>query len=68
VLQIFAFLGFAGSVVTIYMVANEVVNLLRAIGILANFSDTMLGMTVLAWGNSIGGADPSLSDATLIVL
>jgi solute carrier family 24 (sodium/potassium/calcium exchanger), member 6 len=50
-------LGFAGSVVTIYMVANEVVNLLRAIGILANFSDTMLGMTVLAWGNSIGGLD-----------
>ncbi|XP_059480148.1 mitochondrial sodium/calcium exchanger protein-like [Neocloeon triangulifer] len=52
--NVFAFLGFAGSVVTIYMVANEVVNLLRAIGILSNLSDTMLGMTVLAWGNSIG--------------
>ena len=37
------------------MVANEVVNLLRAIGILSQMSDTMLGMTVLAWGNSIGG-------------
>ncbi|XP_065344834.1 mitochondrial sodium/calcium exchanger protein-like [Cloeon dipterum] len=52
--SIFAFLGFVGAVVTIYMVANEVVNLLRAIGILSNISDTLLGMTVLAWGNSIG--------------
>lgn len=51
----FAFLGFAVSVMWIYGLANEVVDLLQAIGIMFNLSDVILGITVLAWGNSIGG-------------
>ncbi|XP_046400218.1 mitochondrial sodium/calcium exchanger protein [Ischnura elegans] len=50
----FAFLGFVGSIVLIYMVANEIISLLRTVGIFFQINETSLGLTVLAWGNSIG--------------
>eukprot|EP00039_Didymoeca_costata_P021051 m.343244 g.343244 ORF g.343244 m.343244 type:complete len:751 (+) comp22547_c0_seq1:366-2618(+) len=50
----FAFLGFFVSVVWIYCVANEIVNVLQVIGRIMHISDAILGLTVLAWGNSIG--------------
>ncbi|XP_071444557.1 mitochondrial sodium/calcium exchanger protein-like isoform X2 [Hetaerina americana] len=50
----FAFLGFIGSIILIYMVANEIITLLRAVGIFFQLNETSLGLTVLAWGNSIG--------------
>ncbi|CAF0784595.1 unnamed protein product [Adineta steineri] len=49
----FAFLGFAVSVVWIYSVANEIVNLLTTFGIVFDISNTILGLTFLAWGNSL---------------
>ncbi|CAF3623708.1 unnamed protein product, partial [Rotaria sordida] len=49
----FAFLGFTVSVVWIYSVANEIVNLLSTFGIVFNISNTILGLTFLAWGNSL---------------
>lgn len=52
---IFAYLGFATSISWIYALANEVVDLLQAIGIIFNLSDFILGATILAWGNSLGG-------------
>ncbi|XP_069789285.1 mitochondrial sodium/calcium exchanger protein [Narcine bancroftii] len=51
---VFAFIGFLISIVLINCVAIEIVNLLRAFGIIFNLSNTVLGLTLLAWGNSIG--------------
>ncbi|OQR73641.1 sodium/potassium/calcium exchanger 6-like, partial [Tropilaelaps mercedesae] len=59
----FGFAGFAVSVFWIYMLANEVVSLLKAVGIVLDLSDTFLGMTVLAWGNSVGDFISNLSVA-----
>ncbi|XP_062890418.1 mitochondrial sodium/calcium exchanger protein [Mobula hypostoma] len=50
----FAFIGFLFSIVLINCIAIEIVNLLRSIGIIFNLSNTVLGLTLLAWGNSIG--------------
>ena len=78
----FAFLGFLMSVVWIYAIANEIVNLLQVSHILSSFrrfqsyscfvhqtfglmfhiSEALLGLTVLAWGNSIGD---TVSDSTM---
>ncbi|XP_023211898.1 mitochondrial sodium/calcium exchanger protein-like isoform X2 [Centruroides sculpturatus] len=51
---IFSYLGFAVSVTWIYCIAKEIVSLLKALGIVFGLSDAILGLTVLAWGNSIG--------------
>ncbi|KAJ7309615.1 hypothetical protein JRQ81_007669 [Phrynocephalus forsythii] len=50
----FAFLGFLVSALWISTTATEVVNLLRTMGVIFNLSNTVLGLTLLAWGNSIG--------------
>jgi Ca2+/Na+ antiporter len=53
--QLFAFLGFFTSALWINAAATEVVNILRSLGIVFRLSNTVLGLTLLAWGNSIGG-------------
>ena len=65
-LQAFAWLGFAVSIVWIYSIANEIVNLLQVFGIVMKLSDGILGLTLLAWGNScLLYTSPSPRDATL---
>ncbi|XP_075070037.1 mitochondrial sodium/calcium exchanger protein [Mixophyes fleayi] len=59
---LFSFVGFIASALWISAAATEVVNLLRTFGVIFRLSNTVLGLTLLAWGNSIGDF---ISDLTL---
>ncbi|XP_019850914.1 PREDICTED: sodium/potassium/calcium exchanger 6, mitochondrial-like [Amphimedon queenslandica] len=50
---VYAWAGFVLSVIWIYVIANELVNLLQVFGVVVKISDGILGVTLLAWGNCI---------------
>lgn len=54
VLVVWLLFSFLMSVVWILLVADEVVGLLYTFGIILKIPETVLGLTVLAWGNSLG--------------
>lgn len=49
-----AFLGFAVSIAWISSLATEVVSVLKALGVILDISDSLLGLTIFAVGNSLG--------------
>lgn len=60
---VFSILGFVVAGSWTYLLASEVVSLLKGVGILINLSDAILGLTVLAWGNSLGDLVSNVSMA-----
>ncbi|KAL2834506.1 Sodium/calcium exchanger protein-domain-containing protein [Aspergillus cavernicola] len=62
---ILALLGFVVAIVWIATIATEVVNLLKTIGVILNISDSLLGLTVFAVGNSLGDLVANITVARL---
>ncbi|KAF7414934.1 hypothetical protein HZH68_003423 [Vespula germanica] len=52
--NVFAFFGFLIGMLTVHFVAGEIMAVLGCIGFACSISKAMLGITFLAWGNSIG--------------
>jgi sodium/potassium/calcium exchanger 6 len=48
------YLGFAVSIAWISSIANEVVGVLKTLGVILDMSDAILGLTIFAVGNSLG--------------
>lgn len=59
------FLGFLVSVAWISTIAGEVVGVLKALGVILQISDAILGLTVFAVGNSLGDLVADITVAKL---
>lgn len=53
-MQTISFAGFVFAISWVSVVANEVVGILKALGVIFHISDAVLGLTVFAVGNSLG--------------
>ncbi|PYH96989.1 sodium/calcium exchanger protein [Aspergillus ellipticus CBS 707.79] len=62
---ILALLGFVVAIFWIATIATEVVNLLKTLGVILNISDSLLGLTVFAVGNSLGDLVADITVARL---
>ena len=51
---VFIFYSFVVSMMWIYYSADEVVALLQALSVMFSLSPTIMGLTVLSWGNCVG--------------
>lgn len=57
------FISFLMSIIWIMFIANELVALLGSLGTIFGIPDAILGLTVLAWGNSLGDMVANVSIA-----
>ena len=63
--SLFCFLGFAVAIAWISTIANEVVGVLKAFGVILGMSDAILGLTIFAVGNSCGDLVADITVAKL---
>ncbi len=49
-----SFVGFVMAIFWIYSLANEVIGVLTMVGVVSGLSHEVLGLTLLAWSNSLG--------------
>ena len=59
------FLGFIVAIAWISTIANEVVGVLKAFGVILGISDAILGLTIFAVGNSLGDLVADITVARL---
>lgn len=59
----FLSLAFFSCIAWVYSIASEVVALLASIGFLTGINPSIMGLTVLAWGNSLGDLITNVSVA-----
>ena len=59
------FVGFIVAIAWISTIAGEVVGVLKALGIILNMSDAILGLTIFAVGNSLGDLVADITVARL---
>ncbi len=59
------FMGFAVSIAWISSIANEVVGVLKTLGVILDMSDAILGLTIFAVGNSLGDLVADITVARL---
>ena len=59
------FLGFLVAIAWISTIANEVVGVLKAFGVILGISDAILGLTIFAVGNSLGDLVADITVARL---
>lgn len=62
---LFCFLGFIISIAWISTIAEEVVGVLKAVGVILGMSEAILGLTVFAVGNSVGDLVADITVARL---
>jgi sodium/potassium/calcium exchanger 6 len=62
---LFCFVGFIVSIAWIFTIANEVVGVLKAFGVILGISDAILGLTIFAVGNSLGDLVADITVARL---
>ena len=63
--HLICYLGFVVAIAWISTIANEVVGVLKALGIILNISDAILGLTIFAVGNSLGDLVADITVARL---
>lgn len=63
--SLLALLGFVVAICWVATIATEVVSLLKAMGVILNISDSLLGLTVFAVGNSLGDLVADITVARL---
>lgn len=62
---IFCFLGFIIAIAWISTIAEEVVGVLKAVGVILGMSEAILGLTIFAVGNSVGDLVADITVARL---
>lgn len=63
--HLLCFVGFVVAIAWISTIAGEVVGVLKALGIILNISDAILGLTIFAVGNSLGDLVADITVARL---